>query len=119
MLIVFSAFVGISDIGFALDEMFMRQVQLPSGTYNLRSVRGEIFFEYLYYVSVLQNWVFAIRYFSSAVQSSAAKTLKFDPKTIRMVALVGSGLYIGVQTILTIILLVSFPGYFDDGGSFL
>jgi len=50
---VFSAFVGISDIGFALDEIFKRQVQLPSGTYNLRSVRGEIFFEYLYYVSVL------------------------------------------------------------------
>jgi hypothetical protein len=59
-----------------------------------------------------------MKYFSSAVSSSVKNTFKFDAKTIKIIALVGGGLYLIMQTIFLLIFMISFPGFYDDGGSF-
>jgi len=37
---------------------------------------------------------------------------------MKILALVGGGLYLVMQTIFLLILMISFPGYYDDGESF-
>ena len=114
-LLSFTVITGISYVGQPLDEAFRHEVIQPNRTYYFNNKYAILTFAYLQYIAGLQGWIFGICYFKSATASSFSVFWLTESK-INVFGWVIGIIYFVYQTIALIVLLATFPGYYDENG---
>jgi hypothetical protein len=115
VLLGFTVLLGIAYVGTAFCEAFRREVILPDRPhYFANEYTSQIFF-YLQYISALQGWIFCVCYLKSATASSI-KDSCLTEKKITVTGWIIGGLFVVCQTGTLVVLLATFPGYYDRNG---
>jgi len=111
-----TALLGIAYMGLAINLAFRREVLLPDGAKYFINFQANQFLYYVQLLTASQGWLFAVRYWKSAVLSSTGQQF-FTVATVDWIGLAIGLFYTVAQTTYYLWKSVAFPGYYNQSGS--
>ena len=121
-LLAFTILDGLTNISFFFVTTMMYELEFDIGdhpiiqigtfeSYYLRQVTN-----YFFFMTSLQPWLFSLRYLQSSIKSSIGSNRRCCTlKHVKWTAIIGTLLYTVTITVITIIMLSTFPGYINGG----
>lgn len=113
----FTILLGIAYIGLSFTKIFRRKVELPDGTtkYFINFYANNLVF-YFKMITAVQAWMFALRYWLSATVIQMNMLWVTDER-IKVIGWAVGLAYLAIQTVYFLILIILFPGYYEQNGS--
>ena len=113
-LLAFSVLLVIVHLGIFFSFAFPQTVELANHPNGLPNFRVLFSLLYVYDLSAIQIWVFAIKYYQSYGRSSFDGVL-LSPRQVELIQSSGIVIYTVALTICYAFILITFPGYPSTG----